>query len=419
MMDLNTARGILSRRDEIEERAQSILDRAARSNRDLLASESREFDNLNQELRRANRDAELVPDRLRIEVRERAIDESRDALGVPRDFGAPAAANRSTEDFVAMIRENGQGHVDLDIGKMLANKRTLANGALMEKRDLFTTTTGAPVPTQTANSVYEYLIAGGLLRSNINIMSTPNGDTYRLPRFTTYSTGTAVPQGSAIPESDPALATVEFGATKYAVVTEWSRELQDDSNVQLGDYLARNLGIAIGQAYAPALINGAGTAGPQGILSGTAAGTVTSGTGVAGVPTVNNIIDLVYTLDAPYQERASFVMHPTTLSTIAKINDSTGRSILMPSLSADVPATIMGRPVFTDSQMPTTGTTKSSIFFGDLSRFATVRFAGSLRVEISYDQKFSEDLVVMRAVQRLDSRIIDNRAGAIFKGAAS
>ena len=164
MMDLNTARGILSRRDEIEERAQSILDRAARSNRDLLASESREFDNLNQELRRANRDAELVPDRLRIEVRERAIDESRDALGVPRDFGAPAAANRSTEDFVAMIRENGQGHVDLDIGKMLANKRTLANGALMEKRDLFTTTTGAPVPTQTANSVYEYLIAGGLLR---------------------------------------------------------------------------------------------------------------------------------------------------------------------------------------------------------------------------------------------------------------
>jgi HK97 family phage major capsid protein len=107
------------------------------------------------------------------------------------------------------------------------------------------------------------------------------------------------------------------------------------------------------------------------------------------------------------------------VSSIAKITDTTGRSILMPSLSADMPATIMGRPVFTDSQMPTTGTTKSSIFFGDLSRFSTVRFAGSLRVEISFDQKFSEDLVVMRAVQRLDSRIVDSRAGAIFKGAAS
>ncbi len=417
-MDINTARGVLSRRDELQDRAQSILDRAARSNRNLLASESRDYDKILEELQAANYEAELVPDRLRIAVRERAIDESRDALGHPRDFGAPRAPTRSSEDFVAMIRENGQGHVDLNVGDLLASKRTAPNGA-MERRDLFTTTTGAPVPTQTAATIYEYLVTGsGVLRSNVDIISTPNGDTYKLPSVTSYSTGTAVGQGSAIPESDPTLAMVTFGAYKFGAISEWSRELELDSNVQLGAYLGRNLGIAISEAYSPALINGAGTAGPQGILAA-AGGTVTGSTAVAGVPTVNNIIDLVYTLEAPYQERASFVMHPTTLATISKIVDTTGRSILMPSFSADMPSTILGRPVFTDPNMPTTGTTKASIFLGDLSRYMSIRFAGPLRVEVSYDQKFSEDLVVMRAVQRLDSRIVDSKAGAIFKGAAS
>jgi HK97 family phage major capsid protein len=212
---------------------------------------------------------------------------------------------------------------------------------------------------------------------------------------------------------------VEFGAYKYAAISEWSRELEFDANVNLGAYLGRNLGAAISQAYGTALVNGAGTAGPQGLLGGTAAGTVTSGTGVAGVPTYDNLVDLVFTLESPYQSNASFVMHPTSLAAIAKIKDTTGRSILMPSFSADVPSTIMGRPVFTDPWMPTTGTTKNSIFFGDLSRYMTVRFAGPLRVEVSYDEKFSSDLVVCRAVQRIDSRIVDNKAGAIFKGAAS
>jgi HK97 family phage major capsid protein len=160
------------------------------------------------------------------------------------------------------------------------------------------------------------------------------------------------------------------------------------------------------------LVNGAGTAGPQGILAA-AGGTVTGGTGVAGVPTVDNIIDLVYTLDAPYQATASFVMHPTTLSTIAKIKDTTGRSILVPSLATDVPSTMLGYPVFTDPSMPTTGTTKKSIFYGgDLSRYLSVRYAGPLRVDVSYDAKFTSDLVVCKAVQRIDSRIVDAKAGA-------
>jgi HK97 family phage major capsid protein len=418
-MDLNTARGVLSRRDELQDRAQSILDRAARSNRNLLASESKEFDKVNQELRAANYEAELVPDRLRIAVRERSIDESRDALGHPRDFGAPTMNLRSSvDDFAQMIAENRDGHVDLDLGSLLASKRTLRNGAI-EHRDILTTTTGAPMPINTAATVYEYLVSeSAVLASNASILNTPDGAPLRLPRFTAYSVGTAVAEGTAIPQSDPTFAHVTFGAYKHAVATEWSREAEQDSTVALGTYLGRNLGAAISQSMATELINGAGTAGPQGILA-SHGGTVTGGTGVAGVPTVDEIVDLVYTVGSSYQSRASFIMHPTTLAKIAKVKDTTGRSILVSSLATDVPSTILGYPVLTDSAMPTTGTSKKSIVFGDFSRFVTVRYAGPLRIEVSYDQKFTEDVAVCKAVQRIDQRIVDPSAAAVFVGAAS
>lgn len=415
--DIPSVRDAMSRRNQLDEDAQRLLDRAALANRDLYASESRQFDRLMADLETVNRTIADAPSSVRDAAREELIDEARDAAGVPRNFGAPQTLTGRPEDLLAMIRSNGGG-IDLNVGPMLAEKRTGNDGAL-EVRDLLTTTTGAPVPIQTAGTIRDYLISGsGVLRSNIEIMSTLNGDSMRLPVTTAYSTGTAVAEGSAIPESDPTLAMVTFGATKYSSKVEWSREFELDSNVNVAQYISRNLGYAISETIAPVLINGSGTAEPQGILAA-AGGTVTGGTGVAGVPTVDEIIDLVFTLDAPYQAAASFVMHPTTLSTLAKVNDTTGRSILMPALAANMPSTIMGRPVYTDVNMPTTGTGAKSIFFGDLSRYAIVRWAGDLRVEVSYDEKFSSDLVVCKAVQRMDCRIVDSRAGAIYKGGAS
>ncbi len=405
----------LVRRDELVEEMERMLDAAARSNRNLLASEQRRFDSLMAE---RNRVDESLSHLSRM-----------DEQSLRRRFGPPSTVPEAPQhlrrdhdfldDFAEMIRENRDGHVDLDIGSLLAGKRTLRNGAIEHRSALLTTTTGVPVPITTANSVYEYLVTGsGVLRSNVDILNTPAGETYRLPRFTAYSTGTAVPQGTAIPQSDPTFAHVEFGAWKYAALTEWSRELEFDTNVPLGTYLGRNLGVAISESIAPQLVNGAGTAGPQGILAA-AGGTVTGGTGVAGMPTVAEIIDLVYTLESPYQAAASFVMHPTTLAKIAKITDDNKRSILVPSLATDVPSTILGYPVFTDPAMPTTGTSKASVFYGDLSRYMIVRWAGSLRVEVSYDAKFAEDLVQCRAVQRVDSRIVDPKAGAVYVGGAS
>ena len=133
----------------------------------------------------------------------------------------------------------------------------------------------------------------------------------------------------------------------------------------------------------------------------------------------NNLLDLFFSLGAQYRSNACWIMKDSTLAAISKLVDGQSRYLLTPSLSADVPATILGRPVFTDPSMPATGTTRKSIVFADMSRYMSVRFAGPLRIELDRSAQFEQDMVVMRAVQRLDSKVVDTNAGRAFVGAAS
>jgi HK97 family phage major capsid protein len=417
--NLNTPASVaqlLTERERTYERCQRILDRAAREGRgDLLASEARTFDREESELKRLDAVIDELPRHLVNAARSHIIDESRRRAGVPLNLGDPIPEMR-TENILADLSSGRT--LDLPVGDLLAAKRTASDGRL-ERRDIVTTSAGAPVPVQTSSTIYEYLVEGsGVLRSNVNILNTPSGASFRLPKFTSYSSAAQYAEAAAISEADPTLATVTFGAYKFATLTTWSSELQEDVDLNLGEYLAKNLATALSETYGPQLIDGDGTTEPQGIITGITTG-ATSGTGVAGVPTANNLLDLFFSLAPQYRTNACWIMKDSTLAAISKLVDGESRYLLTPSLSADVPATILGRPVFTDPSMPATGTTRKSIVFADMSRYMTVRFAGSLRIELDRSAQFEQDMVVMRAVQRLDSKVVDTNAGRAFVGAAS
>jgi HK97 family phage major capsid protein len=409
---------IEARHAELVETNSRMLDHASRENRDLMASEARSFDAAMAEITHLKELLDYAPRGLANEARHADIVESRRASGLPLDLGGLRSAGNS-DNFHAQLLA-GQT-VDLPLGAMMASKRTFADGRLskLEHRELLTTSAGAPVPILTATNIYEYLVEdSGVMRSNVQILSTPNGASFRLPKFTAYSSAAKYAEAAAITETDPTLAMVEFGSYKYAALTGWSRENQDDANVPLSQYLGRNLATALGQEYGPKLITGNGTTEPQGAFTGAVTG-VTSGTGVAGAPTADDLVSLFFSLSAPYRPNACWIMRDSTLAAIAKMTDLQDRYLLTPSLSADVPATILGRPVFTDPSAPATGLGLKSVLFADMSRFFTVRLAGNLRVEVDQSARFESDVVLMRAVQRIDSKVVDANAGKAFIGAAS
>jgi HK97 family phage major capsid protein len=257
------------------EEAKSLLDHAASENRDLSAEESEQFTRMNDDIDAFDARRKNIID---IEARERAIDESRAALGVPADFGTRAVAPAEKTDS-DILRELATGE-----------RRSFT----FEKRDVTKASTGAPVPTSFYDQLVEHLVVQGpMLDGNVvTILTTNSGENLQIPRSATYTSPAIIAEGTAITESDPTFAAfVTLGAFKYAATFQLSREIVEDSGINLLDFVARQAATGMGTAVNAGLTVGTGTTQPSGLSVGCGTG-VTGDTGVAGVPTYENLVDL-------------------------------------------------------------------------------------------------------------------------------
>lgn len=318
-------------------------------------------------------------------------------------FGSRDAAPSTLEEFMK------RSAYELDLGGSVRNR--------VEKRDITTTTTGAPVPTTMANEIVRRLIeSSGVLAAGPRLIRTASGESYTLPRVTTYGTASIIGEGTAISESDPTFSDVVFKSHKFSIIAQASYEMLADAGADFELVLGESLGAAISQAVSPKLANGTGTVEPVGIMTGAYATAVTGGTGVAGKPTYDNLVDLVFSVPASYRQNASWIMSDTTLAGIAKLKDSNGQPLLIPAMAGDAPSTLFGKPVYTDANVADAAVNTNSILFGDVRRAFGVRFAGPLDLERSDQFAFANALSTWRCIQRLDSQIIDVQAARFYRG---
>ena len=85
--------------------------------------------------------------------------------------------------------------------------------------------------------------------------------------------------------------------------------------------------------------------------------------------TADEIMDLFYSLNAPYRKKASWLLNDTTIKAIRKLKDGNGNYLWQPSLTAGTPDTLLGRPVNTSSFMPSIAASAKTIAFGDYSYY--------------------------------------------------
>jgi len=178
-------------------------------------------------------------------------------------------------------------------------------------------------------------------------------------------------------------------------------------------------GRAVGNTLGAHLMTGTGSSQPAGLITGASLG-VTGGTGVAGVPTADNLIDLYYSVIAPYRasSKAAWVMKDSTVAAVRKLKDTTNQYIWTPGLSG-APDSILGKPLITDPNVASTAVSAKSVAFGDLSAYY-VRVAGGMRFERSTDFAFGSDQITFRCILRADGVLLD-QTGAVkyYAGGAS
>lgn len=227
---------------------------------------------------------------------------------------------------------------------------------------------GYLAPDEYQRTLIEALEEQNIFRQLAHVISTSSGDR-KIPVVASKGTASWIDEEAAYPESDDSFGQVSIGAYKLATMLKVSEELLNDSVFDLPSYIAREFARRIGAAEEEAFFTGNGTGKPTGILN-TTGGAETGVTAASATAiTMDEVMDLYYSLRAPYRRNAVFIMNDSTIKAIRKLKNGNGDYLWQPSLTAGQPDTLLGRPVYTSSYMPAIAAGNKTILFGDLGYY--------------------------------------------------
>jgi HK97 family phage major capsid protein len=273
---------------------------------------------------------------------------------------------------------------------------------------------GNTVPTDFLNQLYQHLIETAAIRqTNVRILPTSNGRSIQLPKTSSHGTAVWVGEGTAITGDDPSFGQLTLDAWKVAQLVRVSNELLEDTGVDLTGYIAEDLGRGIGQAEGERFVVGSGTNTPRGVMVAVANDAGTAVQVASATVESDNLIDLMYAVGRPYRARGFWFMADSTEKAIMKVKNADDQYVWRPGLQADVPATILGRPVVVDPFASAIGSANESIAFGDFGGFV-IREDGNPEVKRSSERYFDTDQEAWRVTHRVDSDLLDANAIAVL-----
>ena len=172
-------------------------------------------------------------------------------------------------------------------------------------------------PDTFENQLVTGLTAKNVVRGLAHVISTSSGQ-HKIPVVANRGTASWVEEEGPIPEGDDTFGQQYIGAHKVGTLIKVSEELLSDSAFDLEAYFVAEFARRIGNKEEEAFLNGDGAGKPTGILNDAEVGVTTaSGTAI----TADELIDLFYSLPAPYRANAVWVMNDSTMRYIRKLKD--------------------------------------------------------------------------------------------------
>jgi HK97 family phage major capsid protein len=376
-------------RQEAWHAAKALLDHAASEGRDLSGEEEQSYVRMMEDI---DKRGQVIADLQAAEAREADIAAS--VITAPEVRTSRIEVARNDADIV----------------------RALAAGEMrsftFERRDLNTSDDSSIVPQSFYSVIQENLVTVGPMVDGayVTLLNTASGEDIKVPVESTRPAATAIAEATQITALDPTFSSLTLKSQKVAVLTVVSREILTDSGIDLVAFLGRSLGTSLGIKANGLLTTGTGTVQPNGIVTAAGSG-VTGGTGVAGVPTADNLIDLVHSVDSAYIRRgARFMARRTTIGAIRKLKDTAGNYLFVPAATVGSPDTLLGFEIVENPDVAATGTAVKSVLFGWTGSYHT-RMVGGLEIARSDDAYFDTDEVGFRATMRIWGDL--GQAGAV------
>ena len=227
---------------------------------------------------------------------------------------------------------------------------------------------GYLVPDEYERTLVEALEEENVFRQLAKVIRTSSGDR-KIPVVATKGTASWIDEEGAYLESDDSFGQVSIGAYKVGTMIKVSEELLNDSVFDLEAYISREFARRIGAKEEEAFFTGDGSGKPLGVLAATGGAETGVTTASATAITADELIDLFYSLKAPYRRNAVWVLNDSTIKAIRKLKDNQGQYLWQPSLTAGAPDLLLGKPVRTSAYMPAIAADAKTVAFGDFSYY--------------------------------------------------
>jgi len=267
---------------------------------------------------------------------------------------------------------------------------------------------GFTIPDSLINTLEIAMIAFGGMRQASTVIRTDSGATISYPTTDdTSNTGELVAENSAVSEGDVTFGAVNIGAYQYSSkLVKVPVALLEDSAFDIPSLLGQLLGERLERITNTHFTVGDGVSKPTGITEMTTLGVTAA---AANAITLDEVIDLIDSVDQSYWPGAQFMLHRSTLSSLRKLKDSQNQYLWTRGTQAGEPDTLWGFPYVLNADMPQLGTGNKTLLFGQLSKYV-IREVNSVRMRRLVERYAEYDQEAFLGFMRSDGKLID--AGA-------
>jgi HK97 family phage major capsid protein len=293
------------------------------------------------------------------------------ANGMPRDF----------LPYQLLEQQRAQGVASVAAGLALVpegfvprlEKAMLLFGGVMNVAEILRTQSGADLPWPTVND--------------------------------TSNMGALIAENTAVPEQDVVFAETILQSFKYtSKLVKVSIELLQDADISVPDVLGDLLGERLGRILNNHFTVGTGSGQPRGIEVAAPIGVTTS---PANTLDVDDIFDMIHSVDPAYRGNARWMLHDNLLAVIRKFVHASQGYLWQPSLQLGEPDRLGGHPIQVNQTMDSAVATGNDVaFFGDLSKYK-VRIVREVRLRRLVERYADADQEGFVAFIRADGDMLD------------
>lgn len=266
--------------------------------------------------------------------------------------------------------------------------------------------------------------------SSMRRLATVRGistDTYKkLVNQGGATSGWVAEKGSRAETSTPTLKEIAINTKELYAMPYATQTLLDDSRIDIGGWLAEEVGVEFNDEEGDAFIGGNGVEKPKGIAAYTMVANASYVWGKVGyiagghatlLNNLDKLIDLQHALKTSYRNGAAFLMNDSTCQVIRKFKDGDGNYIWRPGLVEGAPDILLGKPVEYDDNVDDIGAGKYPIFYANFKRAYLIidRFG----TRVLRDPYTAKPYVAFYTTKRVGGGIVMYEAIKAFKIATS